>query len=97
VTLLFTLPYIFSFIRFDGFTKLRLEKLQRNILLEAMVLATITFVLFRQISLSPLILEKRVELLLILAGIAPAIHALLSAIYSSNEDKFSFERNPEII
>jgi hypothetical protein len=97
VTLLFTLPYIFSFIRFDGFAKFRLEKLQRNIILEAVVLATITFVLFRQISLSPLILEKRVELLLILAGIAPAVHALLSAIYSSNEDKFSFERNPEII
>ena len=97
VTILFTVPYIFSFIRFNGTSKFRIDKLKRNILIEATVLAAITFVLFRQISLSPLILEKRVELLLILAGVAPALHALVSAIYSSNEEKFSFERNPEII
>jgi hypothetical protein len=97
VSLLFAIPYVFSYIRFNGIDKFRIDKAKRNILLEALVLAGITFVLFRQISLAPMVLEKRVELLLILAGIAPAIHALLSAIYASNEDKFSFERNPEII
>jgi hypothetical protein len=33
----------------------------------------------------------------ILAGIAPVIHAIYSAIYSSNEDKFSFDENSETI
>jgi hypothetical protein len=97
VSLIFTLPYLFSFIRFNKIEKLKIERLQRNILLESFILVAITFIIFRQLSISPLILDKRVELLLLFAGVAPAIHALLSTIYASNEDKFSFERNTEII
>ena len=97
VSIIFTLPYLFSFIRFNKIEKLKIETLRRNILLETLALGAITFVIFRQISISPLILERRVELLLFLAGVAPALHALLSTIYSSNEEKFSFEENSEII
>jgi hypothetical protein len=97
VALIFSLPYLFSFIRFNKIAKLRIEKLPRNILLETLLLVAITLVIFRQISISPLILEARVQLLLLLAGVAPALHALLSTIYASNEDEFSFERNTEII
>jgi hypothetical protein len=97
VSIIFTLPYLFSFIRFNKIEKLRIETLKRNILLETLALGAITFIIFRQISISPLILERRVELLLFLAGVAPALHALLSTIYSSNEEKFSFEENSEII
>jgi hypothetical protein len=97
VALIFSLPYLFSFIRFNKIAKLPIEKLPRNILLETALLAAITFVIFRQISISPLILEERVQLLLLIAGVAPALHAFLSTIYASNEDKFSFEANTEII
>ena len=97
VALIFSLPYLFSFIRFNKIKTLPLEKFSRNLLLETALLAAITFIIFRQISISPLILEERVQLLLLIAGVAPALHALLSTIYASNEDKFSFEQNTEII
>lgn len=97
VALIFSLPYLFSFIRFNKIAKFSLEKLPRNILLETLLLVAITLVIFRQISISPLILEARVQLLLLLAGVAPALHALLSTIYASNEEKFSFDANTEII
>ncbi len=97
VSLIFAIPYLFSFVRFNAYEKLNVSKIQRNILLEAVVLAVICFILFKQISLTPVSLEKRVETLLLLAGIAPAIHAFLSAIYASSEDKFSFEQKTEII
>lgn len=97
VALIFSLPYLFSFIRFNKIAKISLEKLPRNILVETLLLVAITLVIFRQISISPLILEARVQLLLLLAGVAPALHALLSTIYASNEEKFSFDANTEII
>jgi hypothetical protein len=97
VALIFSLPYLFSFIRFNKIEKLQFEKLPRNILIESALLAAITFIIFRQISISPLILEERVQLMLFIAGVAPVLHAFLSTIYASNEDKFSFEGNTEII
>jgi hypothetical protein len=97
VALIFSLAYLFAFIRFNKIEKLPIEKLPRNILLETVTLSAITFIIFRQISISPLILEERVQLMLLIAGVAPALHAFLSTIYASNEDKFSFEPNTEII
>jgi hypothetical protein len=97
VAAIFSIPYLFAFIRFNSNEKIKVEKIQRNILLEALFLALISFVIFRQISVTPVSLEKRVEVFLLISGIAPAIHAFLSAIYSSNEDKFSFEQKTEII
>jgi hypothetical protein len=76
---------------------IKTDRLPRNILIESAVIAAITFVVFRQISMKPLLLDQRADLLLLLAGIAPVIHAIYSAIYSSNEDKFSFDENSEII
>jgi hypothetical protein len=66
-------------------------------LAESLVISAIAFVVFRQISTQPLLLDQRADLLLLLAGIAPVLHAIYSAIYSSNEEKFSFEENLEII
>ena len=97
VSLLFALPYFFIFIRFNKISFIKAERLPRNILLESTVIAALTFIAFRQISLEPLLIDQRANLLLLLAGIAPVIHAIYSAIHSSNEDKFSFEENPEII
>ena len=97
VAVIFALPYFLIFIRFNKIAFLKTAKLQRNILVESAVIAALTFVVFRQISTQPLLLNQRADLLLLLAGVAPVIHAIYSAIYSSNEDKFSFEENPEIM
>ncbi len=97
VSVLFALPYFFIFIRFNKISFIKTERLPRNILLESAVIAAVTFVVFRQISMQPLLIDQRANLLLLLAGIAPVIHAIYSAIYSSNEDKFSFDENTEII
>jgi hypothetical protein len=97
VALIFALPYFLIFIRFNKLSAIKTERLPRNILLESAVIAGIAFVVFRQISLKPLLLDQRADLLLLLAGVAPVLHAIYSAIYSSNEDKFSFDENPEIM
>ena len=97
VAVLFSLPYYFAFIRFDRVKSFSIEKLKRNILLEALAITAITFVIFRQISQEPLLVNQRAQLLLLLAGIAPLIHSIYSAFYSSHEDKFTFEEKSEII
>lgn len=97
VSVLFALPYFFIFIRFNKISFIKTERLPRNILVESAVIAAVTFVVFRQISMQPLLIDQRANLLLLLAGIAPVIHAIYSAIYSSNEDKFSFDENSETI
>ena len=97
VALIFGMPYFLVFIRFGSLRFLRTDRLPRNILLESAITAGITFIIFRQISTEPLLTDQRASLLLLLAGIAPALHAIYSAIYSSNEAKFSFEEKLEII
>jgi hypothetical protein len=97
VSVLFALPYFFIFIRFNKISFIKTERLPRNILVESAVIAAVTFVVFRQISMQPLLIDQRANLLLLLAGIAPVIHAIYSAIHSSNEDKFSFDENSETI
>ena len=97
VAAIFSLPYFLIFIRFNKISFIKTERIHRNIILESAVISGIAFIVFRQISLKPLLLDQRAGLLLLLAGIAPVIHSLYSAIYSSNEDKFSFEENPEIM
>jgi hypothetical protein len=97
VSVIFSIPYFFSFIRFNSNEKIRVEKIKRNIVAEALVLTALTFIFFREISTTPYELERRVEILLLLAGIAPAIHGILSALYCSNEEEFSFEGKTEII
>lgn len=97
IAILFALPYLLIFIRFNKISFIKSERLPRNILLESAVVAGVTFIVFRQISMEPLLIDQRANLLLLVAGITPVIHAIYSAIYSSNEDKFSFEQNSEII
>jgi hypothetical protein len=97
VAVLFALPYFLIFIRFNKISVIKTGRIQRNILLESAVISAVTFVVFRQISMKPLLSDQRANLLLLLAGVAPVIHAIYSAIYSSNEDKFSFDENTEII
>ena len=97
IALIFSLPYFLAFIRFDKSSFLRTERIPRNILLESLVLSAIAFAISGQIALKPLLSDQRADWLLLLAGIAPVIHSIYSAIYSSNEEKFSFTENQEII
>jgi type IV secretory pathway VirB3-like protein len=97
VAILFALPYFFSFIRFGAIKLIKSDRIPRNILIESAVISGVTFIVFRQISTQPLLIDQRAFLMLLLAGIAPVLHAIYSAIYSSNEEKFSFEENSEII
>jgi hypothetical protein len=97
IAILFSLPYLLIFIRFNKVSRLNTSRLPRNILLESALIAGIAFIIFKQISMKPLLLDQRANLLLILTAVAPAIHAIYSAIYSSNEDKFSFDENSETI
>jgi hypothetical protein len=97
VAVIFALPYFLIFIRFNKLSFIKTDRLPRNIVLESAVIAGIAFIVFRQISLKPLLLDQRAGLLLLLTGVAPVIHSIYSAIYSSNEDKFSFDENPEIM
>ena len=97
VSLIFGTPYFLVFIRFNSISFIKSAKIQRNLLIESALIAGATFIVFRQISTQPLLTDQRATLFLLLAGVAPVIHAIYSAIYSSNEVKFSFEENSEII
>ena len=97
VAILFTLPYFLIFVRFNRITYLNTSRIPRNILFESVLISGIAFIIFKQISMKPLLLDQRANLLLMLTAVAPVIHAIYSAIYSSNEDKFSFDENSETI
>ena len=97
VAILFSLPYLLIFVRFNRFSRLNTSRIPRNILLESALISAIAFVIFKQISMKPLLLDQRANLLLMLTAVAPVIHSIYSAIYSSNEDKFSFDENSETI
>ena len=97
VAVLFALPYLLIFIKFNKVGVLKTERIQRNILLESALISLSTFIAFREISQKPLLLDQRAGLLLLLTAVAPVIHAIYSSIHSSNEEKFSFDKNSEIM
>jgi hypothetical protein len=97
IGVIFALPYFLAFIRFNKILFIKTDRIRRNILLESLVISGIAFIIFRQVSVQPLLTNQRADLMLLLAGIAPVIHSIYSAIYSSNEEKFSFAENQEII
>ena len=97
IAVIFALPYFLAFIRFNKVSYLKTDRIPRNILLESFAISAIAFFISGQIALKPLLSDQRADYLLLLAGIAPVLHSIYSAIYSSNEEKFSFTQNQEII
>jgi hypothetical protein len=97
VSILFSLPYFLIFIRFNKISLLKTSRIPRNIFLESVLISGLAFIIFKQISMKPLLLDQRANLLLLLTAVAPILHSIYSAIYSSNEDKFSFDENSETI
>ena len=97
VAILFALPYLLIFVRFNKVKRIKVERIQRNILLESTLISLITFIAFREISQKPLLIDQRANLLLLVAAISPVLHAIYSSIHSSNEEKFAFDENSEIM
>jgi hypothetical protein len=93
----FTLPYVLSFLAFKPTQIFEKISMRRNIVIEAAVVAAVTLVIYREISQTPFLVDKRAMIFLVLSSLAPAIHALWSALSASSEAKFPNEENVEII
>jgi len=85
VALIFTAPYLVLLVRFTEIKSRYLAKAKRNILIESLVAAAITFLLFTEISDLPLLSQDKAQLFLILAGIPGLVHAMYSAACDSSD------------
>jgi hypothetical protein len=72
-------------VRFNEIKSKFFAKAKRNILIESLVAAAVTFLLFTQISDLPLLSQDKAQLFLILAGIPSLVHALYSAACDSSD------------
>lgn len=85
VMALFSAPYFLLLVRFNKFVFTPLGKIPRNILFESGVIAAISFVIYREISSLPLLVDARSQKFLIYAGIPGIIHALFSIMCDSSQ------------
>lgn len=85
VGLLFTAPYLILLVRFNEINSKFMAKIKRNILIESVLTASITFVLYSQISTLPLLSQEKAQWLLIWAGVPGIIHAIYSAACDSSD------------
>ena len=85
VAAIFALPYYLVFVGFSQSQRFRFKTPPRNVLLESALTVGAVFIIFRQISLTPLLGDQRSDLLLLLAGIPGIVHAIYSAICSTAE------------
>jgi len=85
IALIFTAPYLILLVRFNEIKSKFLAKFRRNILVESALTASITFVIFSQISTLPLLSEERAQWFLIWAGVPGIIHAIYSAACDSSD------------
>jgi hypothetical protein len=85
IGLIFTAPYFILLVRFNEIKSKFLARVKRNILIESLVTASITFVVFNQISSLPLLSQEKAQWFLIWAGIPGIIHAIYSAACDSSD------------
>jgi len=83
--LIFSTPYLVLLVRINEIKSKFFAKAKRNILIESLVTAAVTFLLFTQISDLPLLSQDKAQLFLILAGIPSLVHALYSAACDSSD------------
>ena len=86
-SLLLSAPYFLVFIRIGRFNLKLIGKNRRYILLEPILVAVITFVIYSQISQVPLLADKRAELFLILAAIPALLHGIYGLFCDSAEQR----------
>jgi len=87
-SIIYSLPYLLGFIGLTRRSFNFLGKLPRNLLLEAVIVGLLVLVIFREISGEPVLLDQRIESLLLLGGLPALLHSIYSAIYSSQEETF---------
>jgi hypothetical protein len=85
IGLIFTAPYFILLVRFNEIKSKFLARVKRNFLIESLVTASITFVVFNQISSLPLLSQEKAQWFLIWAGIPGIIHAIYSAACDSSD------------
>jgi hypothetical protein len=90
---IYSLPYLLGFIGFKRRPIAFLSKVPRNLILESLVGALLVFLIFRQISGQPVLLDQRIESLLLLGALPALVHSVLSAIYASQEQTFTTAEN----
>ncbi len=88
VSVIYSLPYLLGFIGLKKRSFNFLGKFPRNLLIEAVIVGALVLVLFREISGQPVLLDQRIESLLLLGGLPALIHSIYSAIYAAQEETF---------
>jgi hypothetical protein len=90
---IYSLPYLLGFIGLKRRSIPFLAKVPRNLLLESVVGALLVLLIFTQISGQPVLLDQRIESLLLLGALPALIHSIYSAIYASQEETFASTDN----
>ena len=85
VAALFSLPYFILLVRFEKLRSAGLAKARRFILLESVLVALISYMLFRKVSSLPLLGTERAQLFLILATLPGIAHAAYSIVCDSSQ------------
>ena len=84
---LFAMPFFLVFIRLGRFNFRLIGKNRRYILIEPIIVAALTFIIYSQISSVPLFADKRAELFLILAAVPGFIHGIYGLFCDSAEQR----------
>jgi hypothetical protein len=85
--LLFSAPYFLVFIRIGRLNFKLIGKGRRYLLLEPILVALLTAVIYNQVSQTPLLSDKRAELFLILAAIPALLHGIYGLFCDSAEQR----------
>lgn len=91
--IIYSLPYLLGFIGLKRRSLNFLGKLPRNLLLEAIIVGGLVLLIFREISGQPILLDQRIESLLLLGGLPALLHSIYSAIYAAHEETFTSADN----
>lgn len=91
--IIYALPYLLGFIGLKRRPLAFLAKVPRNLIVESLVGALLVFLIFRQISGQPVLLDQRIESLLLLGALPALLHSIFSAIYASQEETFTTADN----
>lgn len=88
VSSLFAIPYYLVFLNFESSSKFLRLKVGRSVLLEPIIVAATSWLIFMQISNQPLLQSESSYWMLVLTAVVPIIHALISATlsYSQREE-----------
>ena len=85
--ILFAIPYFLLFLRFETLGVEIFAKIRRNIVIEALVVAGLSLVIYSQLQRLPELTEDRAELFLLFAALPAVFHGFFSSICDSAQRK----------